>query len=91
MALENTMATILGSQARFFLAVLLGYGKVEAESYPDYELAKKLGTLQALTTCGPWTICFVVYCTLMWSFPRDLKRIENESADALGTQLVAQS
>jgi len=91
MALENTMATILGAQLPYFLSVLLGYGAFAPESYPDYDMARKLGNVQAIATCGPWTICFFVYASLMWSFPRDLKRIENEKAEELGTQLVGQS
>merc|ERR1712012_127840 len=85
MAFENSMSVILGSNLPYFLSLLLGYDKVEAESYPDYEKADQLRILQSLATLGPWTICFCVYITLMWAFPIDLKNLEDEKARKLTT------
>jgi len=87
MAFENTMATIIGSNAVPILIRWLGSEDIEYNDEPDLDQARALGTAQAIIVCVPWMICFCVYSGLLWAFPYDLKRKEaEESVD--NTELV---
>merc|ERR1719410_1464164 len=92
MAFENTMATIIGSNAVPYVIKALGSSKIKYEGHQDLEQARALGTATALIVCIPWLICFGVYSGLLWAFPADLKRLEAENAGAVDdTELVAAS
>jgi len=88
MAFENTMATIIGSNAVPIVIRWLGSNDIDYDG-TDLEQARALGTAQAIIVCIPWLICFCVYSGLLWAFPVDLARKEaEEQAD---TELVATS
>merc|ERR1712032_90350 len=92
MAFENTMATIIGSNAVPYVIRWLGSEDIQYNEETDLVQARALGTATALIVCIPWLICFGVYSGLLWSFPVDLKRVEAESAGAVDdTELVEAS
>merc|ERR1712217_272732 len=78
MAFENTMATIIGSNAVPYVISLLGSDNIDYNG-TDLVQARALGTAQAIIICIPWLICFGVYSGLFWSFPIDLKRVQEET------------
>jgi hypothetical protein len=80
MAFENTMATIIGSNAVPYVIKAFGSDNITYNEEPDLEQARTLGFAQAIMICCPWLICFAVYSLLMWSFPVDIKRVETEMA-----------
>merc|ERR1739838_206939 len=82
MAFENTMATIIGSNAVPYIIAAFGSDKITYNEEIDLVQARALGTATALIVCIPWLICFGVYSGLLWSFPVDLKRVEAENAGA---------
>merc|ERR1719412_1187953 len=86
MAFENTMATIIGSNAVPLVINLLGSNDIKYEEKQDLEQARALGTAQAIIVCVPWLICFAVYSGLLWSFPIDVERVQKEKA--LETELA---
>merc|ERR1712066_766309 len=87
MAFENTMATIIGSNAVPLVISWLGSDDIDYNEETDLDQARALGTAQAIIVCVPWMICFCVYSGLLWAFPYDLKRKEaEESVD--NTELV---
>merc|ERR1712178_383278 len=93
MAFENTMATIIGSNAVPYVIKALGSNKITYDGHRDLEQARTLGFAQAIMICGPWLICFGVYSTLLWSFPVDVKRVEKEMVvvEKKGAKLESQS
>jgi len=92
---ENSMALIIGSRAVPQVIAWLGSEDIKYEGETDLELARTLGIAQAIVMCVPNVVCFLVYCSLMWSFPIDVKRVEAEKASETGagavddTELVA--
>jgi len=86
MALENTMANIIGNLAVPIIVRELG-GEIDYQG-PDLEQARVLGTAAALVICIPNLICFGVYSGLLWSFPLDLKRVQEET-ERDNTELAA--
>merc|ERR1719195_1174991 len=87
MAFENTMATIIGSNAVPYVISWLGSDKIDYNG-TDLVQARALGTAQAIIICIPWLICFGVYSGLLWSFPLDLKRVQEET-ERDNTELAA--
>jgi len=86
MAFENTMATIIGSNAVPIVINLLGSNDIKYEEKQDLLQARALGVAQAIIVCVPWLICFGVYSGLLWSFPIDVERVQKEKA--LETELA---
>jgi len=84
MALENTMATILGSNA---VPLVLKAFDAEIDqdtiTYPNLEMARNLGLASVLVIVIPWTICFFVYSGMLWSFPIDSERVRKEKEQEL--------
>merc|ERR1719446_1049138 len=80
MAFENTMATIIGSNAVPYVIKAFGSNKITYDGHQDLDQARTLGFAQAIMICCPWLICFAVYSLLLWSFPTDIKRVEKEMA-----------
>merc|ERR1711937_232477 len=78
MAFENTMATIIGSNAVPYVIQAFGSNKIAYDGHQDLEQARTLGFAQAIMICCPWLICFVVYSLLLWSFPKDVARVQRE-------------
>jgi len=94
MAFENTMASIIGSNAVPYVIKAFGSDKIKYHGHQDLAQAHILGRATAIMVCGPWLICFVVYAALSWSFPIDLARVEKEKAEQemeQRTELEAQS
>merc|ERR1712217_266670 len=93
MAFENTMATIIGSNAVPYVIKAFGSNKITYDGHQDLEQARTLGFAQAIMICCPWLICFGVYSLLLWSFPVDVKRVEKEMAlvEKRGVELESQS
>merc|ERR1711920_694542 len=92
MAFENTCATIIGSNAVPYVIRWLGMEDIKYEEETDLGQARALGTATVLIVVIPWSICFCVYSGLLWSFPVDLKRVEEENGGAVDdTELVAAS
>merc|ERR1711972_433477 len=93
MAFENTMATIIGSNAVPYVIKAFGSNKITYDGHEDPEQARTPGLAQAIMICCPWFICFAVYSLLLWSFPVDVKRVEEEMAPAekKGPELGSQS
>jgi len=91
MAFENTMATIIGSNAVPYVISWLGSDDIDFTGETDLVQARALGAAQALIVCIPWLICFGVYSGLLWSFPIDLKRVQSEKEGGAvdDTELVA--
>merc|ERR1712187_1069299 len=75
MAFENTMATIIGSNAVPYAIKAFGSDNIMYNEEADLEQARTLGFAQAIMICSPWLICFAVYSLLLWSFPVDIKRV----------------
>eukprot|EP00928_Gymnodinium_smaydae_P036516 TRINITY_DN25513_c0_g1_i2.p1 TRINITY_DN25513_c0_g1~~TRINITY_DN25513_c0_g1_i2.p1 ORF type:complete len:538 (-),score=21.13 TRINITY_DN25513_c0_g1_i2:79-1692(-) len=78
-AMEGTFAAIFGNVAVGFLAEdVFGYSlesaRSHADSLTDPDNRRALGKALALTTCGPWIVCFLFYALLHWSYPRDMKK-----------------
>merc|ERR1712083_702475 len=94
MAFENTMATIIGSNAVPLVIQAFGSDKITYNGQQDLEQARTLGLAQTVIICIPWMICFGVYSLLLWSFPIDVKRVEKEQQEmaivAKGTKLESQ-
>merc|ERR1719410_3245124 len=61
MAFENTMATIIGSNAVPIVINLLGSNDIKYEEKQDIGQARTLGLATALIVCIPWLICAGVY------------------------------
>merc|ERR1711953_241991 len=93
MAFENTMATIIGSNAVPLVIKAFGSNKITYNGQQDLEQARTLGLAQTVIICCPWLICFAVYSLLLRSFPADLKRVEKEMAlvEKKGAELESQS
>jgi len=92
MAFENTMATIIGSNAVPLVIEAFGSDKITYDGHPDLEQARTLGFAQTIMICCPWLICFAVYSLLLWSFPVDVARMQKETAMMeKGTELEPQS
>merc|ERR1711870_213250 len=95
MAFENTMATIIGSNAVPLVIQAFGSDKITYNGQQDLEQARTLGLAQTVIICIPWMICFGVYSLLLWSFPIDVKRVEKEQQEMAivekGTKLESQS
>merc|ERR1712228_179514 len=93
MAFENTMATIIGSNAVPYVIKAFGSDKITYNEEADLEQARTLGCAQAIMICCPWLICLAVYSLLLWSFPVDKKRVEREMApvEKKGPELDPQS
>merc|ERR550525_872807 len=92
MAFENTMATIIGSNAVPLVIEAFGSDKITYDGHQDLEEARTLGFAQTIMICFPWLICFAVYSLLLWSFPIDVERVEKETSLAeKGTELQSQS
>merc|ERR1712061_476541 len=92
MAFENTCATIISSNAVPYVIRWLGMEDIKYEEETDLGQARALGTATVLIVVIPWSICFCVYSGLLWSFPVDLKRVEEENGGAVDdTELVAAS
>merc|ERR1712012_938653 len=80
MAFENTMATIIGSNAVPLVIEAFGSNKIEYDGHQDLEQARILGVDQTIMICVPAMICFCIYSLLLWSFPKDVARVEKEEA-----------
>jgi len=80
MAFENTMANIIGSNAVPIINRWLGGEDIKYVGETDLETARQLGLAQVIIITIPWLICFGVYSGLLWSFPKDLERVERETA-----------
>merc|ERR1712012_142428 len=92
MAFENTMATIIGSNAVPYVIRWLGMEDIKYEERVDIDQARTLGLATALIVCIPWLICAGVYAMLIKAFPADVKRKEAEEAAAVDdTELTAAS
>merc|ERR1711992_77912 len=78
MAFENTMATIIGSNAVPLVIQAFGSDKITYDGQPDLEQARTLGLSQTIVICIPWMICFAVYSLLLWSFPIGIARVQKE-------------
>merc|ERR1711979_99514 len=88
MGLENTMAQIIGNLGVPYIIRWLGSEDISYDGRPDLVAARALGTAQALIICIPNLICFAVYSGLLWSFPLDLKRVQEET-ERDNTELAA--
>merc|ERR1719145_362345 len=60
MAFENTMATIIGSNAVPLVIEAFGSDKITYDGHQDLEEARTLGFAQTIMICFPWIICFAV-------------------------------
>lgn len=80
MAFENTMANILGNNAPAFVIWYLSLPPIDVDPFnpKNLDMAESLGLAQVFTICTPWVICFFIYSGLLWSFPVDLKRVQQE-------------
>merc|ERR1712012_933812 len=91
MAFENTMATIIGSNAVPLVIQAFGSDKITYDGQPDLEQARTLGLSQTIVICIPWTICFCVYTCMLWSFPIDYDRVQKEKGLVEEAELAANS
>merc|ERR1711933_227968 len=92
MAFENTMATIIGSNAVPLVIQAFGSDKITYDGQLDLEQARTLGLSQTIVICIPWMICFAVYSLLLWSFPIDVARVQKETVTMeKGTELESRS
>jgi len=87
MGLENTMANAISNLGVPYIIRWLGSEDIDYQG-TDLEAARVLGTAQALIICIPNLICFAVYSGLLWSFPLDLKRVQEET-ERDNTELAA--
>jgi len=86
--LENTAAVIIGSKAVPIINRWLGGEDIDYNGEIDLVTARTLGTATALVVCIPFSICFCIYSGLLWSFPLDLKRVQEET-ERDNTELAA--
>lgn len=79
-ALENSIANALGPPVVAFLATkCFGYKFGEEEkSGKSIASAEALGQAMTAVICFPWVICFCAYSLLHWSYPRDIKRLQQK-------------
>jgi MFS family permease len=82
MAFENTMATIIGSNAVPYVIKAFGSDNITYNEEPDLEQARTLGFAQAIMICCPWLICFAIYSLLLWSFPVDVERVKKAELES---------
>jgi len=80
MAFENTMATIIGSNAVPLVISAFDGDDISYDGKADLELARTLGLASTIVIVVPWTICFFVYSGMLWSFPIDFARVQKEKA-----------
>ena len=76
-ALESSTAAAIGPVIVSVLAQnLFGYhfGE-EGDTSSTTDSAIALGKAMAATICIPWTITFLAYTLLHWSYPRDLRHL----------------
>merc|ERR1711920_340821 len=85
---ENSMAIIIGNTALPVIVEAISGGQIDYDEGVNLEDARTLGTATALIACSAWSICMVVYMGLVWSFPRDLERLESEKRSAAGAGTV---
>merc|ERR1712061_227659 len=88
MCFENSMAIIIGNTALPVIVEAISGGQIDYDEGVNLEDARTLGTATALIACSAWSICIVVYMGLVWSFPRDLERLESEKRSAAGAGTV---
>jgi len=82
-ALENSLANAIGPTVVGLLAEdVFGYkfGSQSADGGPDLASADALGKAMAAVICIPWVICFFAYTLLHWSYPRDVRLLEERAA-----------
>mmetsp|Transcript_30328 Transcript_30328/g.77099 ORF Transcript_30328/g.77099 Transcript_30328/m.77099 type:complete len:588 (+) Transcript_30328:52-1815(+) len=78
--LEGSCSAIFGNAMVGFLAQnMFGYHLETAHKSveSDPESARALGCALMLVSFCPWVACFLFYTLLHWSYPRDIKSIEN--------------
>jgi len=90
--LESSCSAIFGNAMVGFLAQnLFGYDLSRARSSDAAENAENteaLGTALMLVSFFPWMLCFVCYTLLHWSYPRDLKWLEEQDRRELALEEV---
>jgi len=77
-ALENSIANLLGPPLVTLLATeTFGYTfDEETATGKDLDSAMALGRAMQATICLPWCVTLAAYTLLHWSYPRDLRCME---------------
>merc|ERR1712060_948823 len=80
-ALENSVANAIGPLVVSMLAEkAFGYkfGSQGDDTGVDIASAMALGKAMTATICIPWLVCFIAYSLLHWSYPRDIRILEEK-------------
>merc|ERR1719210_66596 len=79
-ALENSIANALGPPVVALLATnCFGYTFGEEEkSGKSIASAEALGQAMTVVIVFPWIICFLAYSLLHWSYPRDIRLLQQQ-------------
>jgi MFS family permease len=83
-ALENSVANAAGPMLTAILAEdVFGY-KFGSHKGDDLDIpaATALGSAMAFSIALPWSVCFVAYSLLHWTYPRDIRLLEREEQKA---------
>merc|ERR1712190_705296 len=87
-ALENSIANAIGPLVVSLLAEkAFGYtfGSQGDDTGVDIPSAVALGIAMAATICIPWMVCFIAYSLLHWSYPRDVRILEQQERSEQAT------
>jgi len=87
-AFEGISGALIGNLAVAFLAQnLFGYTlDTEAAAVQGEANARALGRALAWTTIAPLLVCLVIYSTLHWSYPRDMRRLAGAASARVGSE-----
>jgi len=94
--LESSCSQIFGNSMVGLLAQsVFGYDLANAKSlgdgHRDPANTKALGTALMMVSFFPWMLCFVCYTLLHWSYPRDLKWLADQDAQAKAAEAELKS
>merc|ERR1712232_1440342 len=81
-ALENSIANAVGPPVVAFLATYCyGYtfGEADADDGENLHSARALGKAMTAVIVGPSAVCFLAYSVLHYTYPRDVKKLAEET------------
>merc|ERR1719499_822441 len=81
-SLEGAVGALGPVMFTFLMTNVFGYdvecNKEENSNRPDCQNVEAVGNALGYTTCVPWALCGLMYTSLHYFYPRDLRAIEME-------------